>query len=51
MGKTYYKTDRVEVPNEKALNSQLLFSEPKGLNIGTGLPDLKKERFKLGVYY
>ena len=50
-GKHITKLTELEVPNEKALNSQLLFSEPKGLNISTGLPDLKKERFKLGVYY
>ena len=40
-----------EVPNKEALDSQLLYSEPKGLNIDTGLPEMKKERFKQGVYY
>ena len=40
-----------EIPNKEALDSQLLYSEPKGLNIDTGLPEMKKERFKQGVYY
>jgi len=37
--------------NKEALDSQLLYSEPKGLNIDTGLPEMKKEKFKQGVYY
>jgi len=40
-----------EVPNKDDLNSQLLYSEPNGLNIDTGLPEIKKESFKQGVYY
>ena len=51
MGKAYSKTCRKEIPNKEALDSQLLYSEPKGLNIDTGLPEMKKERFKQGVYY
>ena len=35
----------VEEPTEEAINSQLLYGEPKGLNIDTGLPKMKKERF------
>ena len=34
-----------EKPNKEALDSQLLYSEPKGLNIDTGLPEMKKEKF------
>ena len=40
-----------EVPSNHDLNSQLLYSEPNGLNIDTGLPQIKKESFKQGVYY
>ena len=40
-----------EIPNKEALDSELLYSEPNGLNIDTGLPKLKKEQFKKGVYY
>jgi adenylylsulfate reductase subunit B len=40
-----------EKPSKEALDSQLLYSEPKGLNIDTGLPEMKKEKFKQGVYY
>ena len=41
----------LEVPDEEALNSQLLCFEPDALNIATGLPTVKKEQFKKGVYY
>ena len=40
-----------EVPNKDDLDSQLLYSEPNGLNIDSGLPKIKKESFKQGVYY
>ena len=40
-----------ELPSKEELDSQLLYSEPKGLNIDTGLPKMKKEKFKQGVYY
>jgi adenylylsulfate reductase subunit B len=50
-GKHIPKLTEKEVPNKEALDSQLLFSEPNGLNIDTGLPEMKKERFKQGVYY
>ena len=40
-----------EKPTKEALDSQLLYSEPKGLNIDTGLHEIKKEKFKQGVYY
>ena len=50
-GKHIPKLAEKEKPNKEALDSQLLYSEPKGLNIDTGLPELKKEKFKKGVYY
>jgi adenylylsulfate reductase subunit B len=41
----------LEVPDEEALNSQLLCYEPDALNIDTGLPTISKDKFKKGVYY
>jgi adenylylsulfate reductase subunit B len=41
----------LEVPDEAALNSQLLCYEPDALNIDGGLPVVSKDRFKQGVYY
>jgi adenylylsulfate reductase subunit B len=50
-GKHIPKLAEKEKPNKEALDSQLLYSEPKGFNIDTGLPKMKKEKFKQGVYY
>ena len=50
-GKYIPKLAEVEEPTEEAINSQLLYGEPQGLNIDTGLPKMKKERFKQGIYY
>ena len=50
-GKYIPKLAELEIPSKEALDSQLLYSEPKGLNIDTELPEMKKERFKQGVYY
>jgi len=50
-GKHIPKLSEKEIPNKESLDSQLLYSEPKGLNIDTGLPKMKKEKFKKGVYY
>ena len=50
-GKHIPKLSELEVPDNEALNSQLLCFEPEALNIDTGLPVLKKERLKQGVYY
>ena len=50
-GKHIPKLAEKEKPSKEALDSQLLYSEPKGLNIDTGLPEMKKEKFKQGVYY
>lgn len=39
------------LPDEEAINSQLLCHEPDALNINTGLPVMAKDKFKQGVYY
>lgn len=38
-------------PSAEDLNSQLLWAEPDGLKIDTGLPVMPKDKFKQGVYY
>ena len=50
-GKHIPKLDEKEIPNKEALDSQLLCFEPDFLKIETGLPKMKRERFKQGVYY
>ena len=50
-GKYIPKLAELEIPNKEALDSQLLCFEPNFLKIDTGLPELKKERLKQGVYY
>jgi adenylylsulfate reductase subunit B len=50
-GKHIPKLSELETPNKEALNSQLLCFEPDFLKIETGLPKMKRERFKQGVYY
>ena len=50
-GKHIPKLSELEIPNKEALNSQLLCFEPDFLKIETGLPEMKRERFKQGVYY
>ena len=50
-GKYIPKLSELETPNKEALNSQLLCFEPDFLKIETGLPEMKRERFKQGVYY
>jgi adenylylsulfate reductase subunit B len=50
-GKYIPKLSDLETPNKEALNSQLLCFEPDFLKIETGLPKMKRERFKQGVYY
>ena len=40
-----------EIPSNDDLDSELLYSEPNGLNIDTGLPKIDKTSFKRGVYY
>ena len=50
-GKHIPKLAEEKAPTKDELNSQLLYSEPTGLNIDTGLPEIDKEKFKEGVYY
>ena len=50
-GKYIPKLSEVEAPKKEEIYSQLLYNEPHGLNIDTGLPKIKKEKFKQGVYY
>ena len=50
-GKHIQKLSELEIPNKEALDSQLLCFEPDFLKIETGLPKVKRERFKQGVYY
>ena len=50
-GKHIPKLAELEAPNKEALASQLLCFEPDMLNVDTGLPTLKKEQLKQGVYY
>ena len=41
----------LEVPDQAALDSQLLCYEPDALNVETGLPVISKDKLKEGVYY
>ena len=50
-GKHIPKLAELEVPNKEALDSQLLCFEPDMLKVNKGLPVLKKEQLKQGVYY
>ena len=50
-GKYIPKLAEVNEPKKEEIDSQLLYNEPHGLNIDTGLPKMKKEKFKKGVYY
>ncbi len=50
-GKHIPKLAELEIPDKEALDSQLLCFEPDFLNVDTGLPTLKKEQLKQGVYY
>ena len=38
-------------PNQGEINSQMLYTEPNGLNIDGELPSVPKDTFKKGVYY
>ena len=50
-GKYIPKLAELEIPDKEALDSQFLCFEPDLLNVDTGLPTLKKEQLKQGVYY
>ena len=51
MGKIYSKTADGDKPNQGEINSQILYSEPEGLNTKKELPKVEKSAFKKGVYY
>ena len=50
-GEKIPKLADLEVPDQAALDSQLLCFEPDALNIETGLPVINKDKLKEGVYY
>ena len=51
MRSIWSKLAEENMPSNDDLESQLLYSEPNGLNIDTGLPQIDKSSFKKGVYY
>jgi adenylylsulfate reductase subunit B len=50
-GESIPKLGDLEVPDQNALDSQLLCFEPDALNVDTGLPVISKDKLKEGVYY
>jgi adenylylsulfate reductase subunit B len=50
-GKFIPKLADEESPNQGEINSQILYTEPNGLNIDGELPTISKDTFKKGVYY
>ena len=50
-GEKIPKLGELEVPDQEALDSQLLCFEPDALNVETGLPVISKDKLKEGVYY
>ena len=50
-GKYIPKLAEKELPTKEEIDSELLYLEPNGLNIDTGLPKMNKSKFKQGVYY
>ena len=50
-GEKIPKLADLEVPDQAALDSQLLCFEPDALNIVTGVPVINKDKLKEGVYY
>ena len=50
-GKHIPQLSEADNPNQEEINSQILYSEPQGLNTNKELPTLKKDSFKKGVYY
>ena len=50
-GKFIPKLADGDKPNQGEINSQILYSEPKGLNTNKELPKVEKSAFKKGVYY
>ena len=45
------KLAEADLPNQGEINSQILYSEPEGLNTKKELPTISKSSFKKGVYY
>ena len=50
-GKFIPKLAEGEKPSDDEINSQMLYTEPNGLNIDGKLPSISKDTFKKGVYY
>ena len=50
-GKFIPKLADGDKPNQGEINSQILYSEPEGLNTNKELPKVEKSAFKKGVYY
>ncbi len=50
-GKFIPKLAEGDKPNQGEINSQILYSEPEGLNTKKELPKVEKSAFKKGVYY
>ena len=50
-GKFIPKLSEAGKPNQGEINSEILYSEPKGLNTNEELPTISKDSFKKGVYY
>ena len=50
-GEKIPKLGDLEVPDQAALDSQLLCFEPDALNVEKGLPVISKDKLKEGVYY
>jgi adenylylsulfate reductase subunit B len=50
-GESIPKLSDLEVPDQNALDSQLLCFEPDALNVDTGLPVISKDKLQEGVYY
>ena len=50
-GKFIPKLSEEDKPNQGEIKSQILYSEPKGLNTKKDLPTIDKSSFKKGVYY
>jgi adenylylsulfate reductase subunit B len=50
-GENIPKLGDLEMPDQNALDSQLLCFEPDALNVDNGLPVISKDKLKEGVYY
>ena len=50
-GKFIPKLSEADKPNQGEIESQILYSEPEGLNTKKDLPTIDKNSFKNGGYY